>query len=49
MAFPDAMIDCTDLSEDALDVAEKNIIMHGLEGQVNLLYSDWFEALEGRR
>ena len=48
MAFPEAIVDCTDLSEDALDVAESNIAMHGLEGQVNLLYSDLFEALEGR-
>ncbi|PCJ42036.1 MAG: 50S ribosomal protein L3 N(5)-glutamine methyltransferase [Moraxellaceae bacterium] len=48
MAFPEANIDCTDLSEDALDVAESNIATHGLEGQVNLLFSDLFEALEGR-
>ena len=32
MAFPEANIDCTDLSEDALDVAESNIATHGLEG-----------------
>jgi len=48
MAFPNAVVDCTDLSEDALDVAESNVAMHGLEGQVNLVYSDLFEALEGR-
>ena len=48
MAFPEAIVDCTDLSEDALDVAESNVAMHGLEGQVNLVYSDLFEALEGR-
>ncbi len=48
MAFPEAMVDCTDLSEDALDVAEKNIELHGMDGQVNLVYSDLFEALEGR-
>lgn len=47
-AFPDAMVDCVDLSEDALDLAEKNLQMHQLDGQVNLLFSDLFEALDGR-
>ncbi len=46
--FPEALVDCTDLSEDALDVAEQNIQALGLESQVNLIYSDLFEALEGR-
>lgn len=46
--FPDAQVDCTDLSEDALDVAEQNVQALGLENQVNLIYSDLFEALEGR-
>lgn len=46
--FPEALVDCTDLSEDALDVAEQNVQALGIEGQVNLIYSDLFEALEGR-
>lgn len=46
--FPDAIVDCVDISEDALDVAERNLQAHGMEGRVNLLYSDLFEALEGR-
>ena len=46
--FPDALIDCVDLSEAALDVAEKNVQAQGLEGQVSLIYSDLFEALDGR-
>lgn len=46
--FPEAQVDCTDLSEDALDVAEQNVQALGLENQVNLIYSDLFEALEGR-
>lgn len=46
--FPDAMVDCVDLSEAALDVAERNLQAHGMEGRVNLIYSDLFEALEGR-
>ncbi|RLT98614.1 50S ribosomal protein L3 N(5)-glutamine methyltransferase [Ketobacter sp.] len=46
--FPDAMVDCTDLSEDALDVAERNVQELGFEQQVNVIYSDLFEALDGR-
>ena len=46
--FPDAMVDCTDLSEDALDVAETNVQQLGFDGQVNVIYSDLFEALDGR-
>ncbi|PIE40726.1 MAG: 50S ribosomal protein L3 N(5)-glutamine methyltransferase [Gammaproteobacteria bacterium] len=48
MHFPWAQVDCADISEDALDLAEQNVQMHGLEGQVNVVYSDLFEALDGR-
>jgi ribosomal protein L3 glutamine methyltransferase len=47
-AFPDAIVDCADLSEEALDVAEENVRINGVEGQVNLIYSDLFAALDGR-
>ncbi|MVF12478.1 50S ribosomal protein L3 N(5)-glutamine methyltransferase [Ketobacter sp. MCCC 1A13808] len=46
--FPQALVDCVDLSEDALDVAEQNVLSLGVEHQVNVIYSDLFEALEGR-
>ncbi|HAG95097.1 MAG TPA: 50S ribosomal protein L3 N(5)-glutamine methyltransferase, partial [Gammaproteobacteria bacterium] len=46
--FPDALVDCADLSEDALDVAERNVLDLGFEQQVNVIYSDLFEALDGR-
>jgi len=46
--FPDALVDCVDLSEDALDVAEQNVQALGAEHQVNVIYSDLFEALDGR-
>lgn len=48
LAFPEAQVDCVDISEDALDLAERNLQHLGLEGQVNLLFSDLFEALDGR-
>ena len=46
--FPDALVDCVDLSEDALDVAEENVHALGVDSQVTVIYSDLFEALEGR-
>jgi len=46
--FPEALVDCADLSEDALDVAERNVLDLGFEQQVNVIYSDLFEALDGR-
>ena len=48
-AFPDARIDLTDLSADALDVARENIRRHGLEAQVMPLESDLFAGLTGRQ
>jgi ribosomal protein L3 glutamine methyltransferase len=47
-AFPEAVVDCVDLSEDALDVAEENVRLNGVEAQVNLIYSDLFASLDGR-
>jgi ribosomal protein L3 glutamine methyltransferase len=32
-AFPDALVDAVDLSEDALDVAKINLAKHGLAEQ----------------
>lgn len=47
--FPEATIDAVDLSEDALKVAEINVEQHGLEDQVNLIRSDLFSELDGKR
>ncbi len=41
-AFPDAHIDATDLSPDALDVARRNIADYGYNKRISVLTSDLF-------
>lgn len=48
-AFEDAQIDASDISPDALAVAEINRQNHALQERVNLIESDLFEALAGKR
>jgi len=48
LAFPDARVDLSDLSRDALDVARKNIKRHQLMNRVNAVQSDIFAALQGQ-
>lgn len=48
-AFPGVHVTAADLSEDALDVALQNVADYGLEERIELLRSDVFSALEGRR
>ncbi len=46
-AFPDAHVDATELSEDALAVARINVDKHKLEDRVSLYQGDLFGELSG--
>ncbi|WP_068637293.1 50S ribosomal protein L3 N(5)-glutamine methyltransferase [Thauera butanivorans] len=48
-AFPNAEVTAADLSEDALDVALQNVSDYGLDARIELVQSDVFSALGGRR
>jgi len=49
LTFPEALVDAVDLSEDALEVAKINVKRFGLEENINLIHSDVFEGLSGKR
>lgn len=48
-AFPDAMIDACDISADALAVAKINVLRHKVDEQVQLIQSDLFAGLSGKK
>jgi ribosomal protein L3 glutamine methyltransferase len=48
-AFPNAIVDAVDLSPDALEVARRNFSDYELEERVNLIESDLFARLDGRK
>jgi ribosomal protein L3 glutamine methyltransferase len=47
-AFPNGMVDAADISQEALEVAQRNLADYNLEQQVNLVRSDLFAGLRGR-
>ncbi|KAB2845041.1 MAG: 50S ribosomal protein L3 N(5)-glutamine methyltransferase [Burkholderiales bacterium] len=48
-AFPQSDVDAVDLSAEALAVAQRNVADYDLQGRINLLRSDLFANLEGKR
>lgn len=48
-AFPFAEVDAVDLSADALDVAQYNVTDYELDNRINLIESDLFAELAGKR
>ncbi len=48
-AFPQAEVDLVDVSADALEVARKNVVRHGIADRVSLVKSDLLEAVPETR
>ena len=48
-AYPGARVDAVDISTEALAVAARNVRLHGLSHRVQLISSNLFSALPGRR
>ena len=49
LAFPNAQVDAVDLSPEALEVAQRNVIDYQLHNQLNLIQSDLFAQLGGKQ
>ncbi len=48
-AFPNARVDAVDISQDALQVAQRNVADYGLEARITLIQSDLFARLKGKK
>ena len=48
LAYPQASVDAADISQDALDVARRNVDDYGLAKRVRLVQSDMWSSLAGR-
>jgi len=49
LAFPEAQVDAVDLSKDAISVAERNVADYHLTERIELIQSDAFSQLAGKR
>ena len=49
LAFPNAQVAAVDLSSDAISVAERNVADYGLDERIEIIRSDAFANLQGRR
>ena len=47
--MPGAQVDLVDVSTSALELARENIAMHGVESRVEIIHSDLFANLAGRK
>ena len=47
--FPNAKVDCVDISQDALDVAKVNVERYGMQDRIELIKSDLFNELGDRQ
>ena len=47
--FPNAKVDCVDISQDALDVAKINVERYGMQDRIELIKSDLFNELGDRQ
>ena len=48
LLWPDCQVDLADISPDALDLAKKNVALHGLGSKVRTIQSDLFEDIHSR-
>lgn len=48
-ALPNARVDLVDISEEALEVARKNVAYYHLEARAEVIQSDLFTQLQGRK
>lgn len=48
MALPEARVSASDVSADALDLAQENAAFHGLSERIEFIHSDLFAGLPGR-
>lgn len=46
--FPYSKIVATDVSQDALELAEENALGNGFQNRIELVRSHWFESLKGK-